>query len=127
MALDDDLDRTARRSVREFVRLKSHLPELDPLRLLPEDDEDEPCYMAVNVDLAAVASDGELVREVRPCGGRGRMFESCRAHGSTRRFSKARNPEKCTPTRVATTIPRSPICVRLRCIRPRPCGTSGSR
>src|SRR4051794_19697010 len=31
-----------------------------------------------------------------PCGGRGRTFESCRAHGSTKPFSKARNAEKCT-------------------------------
>ena len=31
-----------------------------------------------------------------PCGGRGRTFESCRAHGSTKLFSKARNAEKCT-------------------------------
>ena len=31
-----------------------------------------------------------------PCGGRGRTFESCRAHGSTKPFSRARNAEKCT-------------------------------
>jgi DNA-3-methyladenine glycosylase I len=31
-----------------------------------------------------------------PCGGRGRTFESCRAHGSNKPFSKARNAEKCT-------------------------------
>ena len=29
-------------------------------------------------------------------GGRGRTFESCRAHGSTKPFSRARNAEKCT-------------------------------
>jgi hypothetical protein len=29
-----------------------------------------------------------------PCGGRGRTFESCRAHGSTMRFLDVRNPER---------------------------------
>ena len=36
-----------------------------------------------------------LVRIQHHGGGRGRTFESCRAHGSTKPFSKARNAEKC--------------------------------
>jgi hypothetical protein len=36
--------------VRETVRLKGHLPELDPLRQLPPDDESVEMAVAVDVD-----------------------------------------------------------------------------
>jgi hypothetical protein len=48
-----DSARLARRIVRETVRLKSHLPGLDPLRQLPADDEDVGLLVARDVDLAA--------------------------------------------------------------------------
>jgi hypothetical protein len=55
----DDPDRLARRIVREHVRLRSHLPPLDPLCQLPPDDESVEMAVAVDIDLAAFqTSDG---------------------------------------------------------------------
>ena len=55
----DDPDRLARRIVREHVRLRSHLPPLDPLLQLDPDDETVEMAVAVDIDLAAFeATDG---------------------------------------------------------------------
>lgn len=57
MALDSE--RLARRIRSERVRLASHLPPLDPLRLLDADDDEVQQYVAVDVDLGVFeASDG---------------------------------------------------------------------
>ena len=54
-----DTARLASRIVRESARLRSHLPELDPLRQLdPEDDTIEQ-YVAVDVNLATFVSEDE--------------------------------------------------------------------
>ncbi len=55
-----DTARLARRIVRETVRPRGHLPELDPLRQLPADDESVEMMAAVDVDLAMFqTTDGE--------------------------------------------------------------------
>ena len=57
--LPEDIDRTARRSVREYQVMRNHLPEFDPLIQLAPDDESVPCFLAVDVDLAVFErSDG---------------------------------------------------------------------
>jgi hypothetical protein len=59
-----DSARLARRIVRETTRLKSHLPELDPLRQLPPDDETVEQFVAVDVDLGMFqTTDGERLAD----------------------------------------------------------------
>ena len=57
--MTDDPDRLARRIVRENVRLRSHLPELDPLLRLDPDDDSVDMAVGLDIDLAEFeATDG---------------------------------------------------------------------
>lgn len=62
--LEEQAERTARRAVRERVVLISHLPALDPLALLPDDDETVEMLLGLDVDVA-FHGDGASVVGVR--------------------------------------------------------------